>query len=185
MKSIAIDHRTLDGKSPTSIRLLHSPIDFIAEDHLRLRIMCSEMDRLAQSQVVEPCAVAALLEYLTEELPLLLADEDDDLMPRLLRRAEPEDELPKLSKRLSKEHVDISGVLSDVVAGLKGLANNEMISSDLRSMMRDLANTSRRHLILENAVLIPMARARLTDKDLSSLRLAMMKRRNLQSLFDT
>lgn len=185
MKSITTDHHSIDGKTPTSVMLLKNPLDFIAEDHLRLRAMCAELDRLAEATVIEGPAISGVIEYLEHELPLLLADEDDDLMPRILSRAEPEDELPKLVKRLEKEHSKIAEHLNAVASGLAGLALATSISNALRTSMHDLADAARRHLILENAVLLPLAKARLTEDDLHALRTAMLKRRGLESLFAT
>ena len=185
MKNITSDHRSIDGKTPTSVMLLKNPLDFIAEDHLRLRAMCAELDRLAQTTTIEGPAISGVIEYLEHELPLLLADEDDDLMPRILSRAEPEDELPKLAKRLEKEHSKIADHLKAVTSGLAGLALATSKSDKLRTSMCDLADAARRHLILENAVLLPLAKARLTEEDLHALRSAMLKRRGLESLFAT
>ncbi|MEM9638030.1 MAG: hemerythrin domain-containing protein [Pseudomonadota bacterium] len=183
MNSLVIDHRTPDGKTPTSVMLLRNPLDFIAEDHLRLRTMCAEMDRLSQSAAIEPAAVSALIKYLKQELPRALADEDDDLMPRVLARAEPEDELPKLVKRLHGEHVEIAVQLAQVIRGLVALVLEPSMPLPLRDALRALAGMIRRHLILENAVLLPLARARLTEGDLHSLRSGMLKRRGLEDLF--
>ncbi|OSQ49765.1 hemerythrin domain-containing protein [Marivita geojedonensis] len=185
MKSITTDQRSIDGKTPTNVMLLKNPLDFIAEDHLRLRAMSAELDRLAEATTIEGPAISEMIEYLEHELPLLLADEDDDLMPRILSRAEPEDELPKLAKRLEKEHSDISDHLKAVTSGLAGLALATSLSDTLRTSMIELANAARRHLILENAVLLPLAKARLTEEDLHALRSAMLKRRGLESLFAT
>lgn len=183
MNSITISHRTPDGLSPTNLKLLRNPLDFIAEDHLRLRTMCAELDRLATCDVIEQAARDTVVEYLTQELPLLLADEDDDLMPRVHARAEPEDEAPKLFKRLQEEHAQIADLMDCVTAGLKTLQSSQPTPEELSASMRELANASRRHLILENAVLMPLARARLTRIDLVRMRTAMLKRRGLDDLF--
>lgn len=183
MTTITTDHRTVDGKTPTSVLLLRTPLDFILEDHLRLRTQCAEMDRLSETTDIDACAVAALIEYLHYELPLLLADEDDDLMPLLAERALPDDELPKLAKRLENEHDAIAAHVARVESGLARLALHETMPAQLCEDLRALANASRRHLILENAVLLPLARARLTSKDLHRLRGAMLRRRGLDDLF--
>ncbi|SMX50791.1 hemerythrin domain-containing protein [Maliponia aquimaris] len=183
MKTGPADHRTPDGKSPTSVRLLRNPIDFIAEDHLRLRTMCAEMDRLADSTGPESDAVVALLDYLRQELPDLLADEDDDLMPLILKRAEPEDELPRLARRLAREHGEIETHQRSVVAGLVAIADTARVPDRLRDPLRDLAAATRRHLILENAILLPLARVRLRSADLGVLRKAMLRRRGLNDPF--
>lgn len=183
MKTIATDRRSYDGRTPTGIWLLRNPIDFIAEDHLRLRAMCAEMDRLADGGTFDATELTELRDYLTEELPALLADEDEDLMPLVLERAEPEDELPKLARRLDREHREIDGFLALASAAFQGHVPGTVVASQFQTVLRDLAQATRRHLILENAVLLPLARVRLTDADLIALRKAMLRRRGLQDPF--
>ncbi len=185
MNSATTEHRSTDGKTPTSVMLLKDPLDFIAEDHFRLRTMCGELDRLAEETQIEDCAIAIMIEYLIKELPLLLADEDQDLIPMVLSRAEPEDELPKLVARLEKEHAAIGAHLESVNSGLASVILAKELSDQLRTAMRDLARATRRHLILENAILLPLAKARLTEEDLHELRSAMLRRRGLANLFST
>lgn len=185
MNTITTDHRSIDGKTPTSVLLLKNPLNFIAEDHLRLRTMCAELDRLTDTTTIEGAAISAMIEYLTHELPLLLSDEDDDLMPLVLARAEQEDELPKLAARLEEEHRKITDLLKAVTTGLSGLALTTSLTDDLRTAMREFTNAARRHVILENAVLLPLARTRLTEDDLHKLRAGMLKRRGLENLFST
>lgn len=183
MNSAITDHRRTDNRAPTSVWLLRSPLDFIIEDHLRLRAMCAEMDKLAEAKAFQPEAVARLLEYLKRELPLLLDDEDEDLLPRVLRRAETEDELPKLAQRLHKEHAQISAHLDIALAGLESFGPDTPAGCETRDALKKLADATRRHLIFENAVLIPLARARLTQDDLGAMRDAMLRRRGLEDLF--
>lgn len=183
MNSAITDHRRTDSREPTSVWLLRSPLDFITEDHLRLRAICAEMDQLADAEEIPPKAAANLVEYLRQELPLLLDDEDEDLLPRVLQRAEVEDELPKLARRLHKEHAQISVHLKAVLVALEGFGPDTPASEKTRDALRKLADATRRHLIFENAILIPLARARLTRDDLDAMRDAMLRRRGLEDLF--
>lgn len=181
MNSSILDHRSRDGRSPTNLYLLRNPLEFISEAHLRLRTMCTELDRLSWTETPEPDATASLIGYLLNELPLLLADEHENLVPYTLRRAEPEDEFPKFAKRLHNEHVRISDRLEVVTPALASLEPEEVIPESLRIAMRDLANETRRHVILENAILLPLARARLSEADLGRLRTAMLGRRGIEN----
>jgi len=183
MTDSIIDYRTPDGKSPTDTRLLRSPIDFIAEDHLRLRTMCAQMDCLAAEARPGARDVVELCDYMRHELPLLLADEDEDLIPRVLDRAEPDDDLPKLARRLDDEHGEIERLAATLRGALCRSSGGVALSGALRKSLCDLAAAVRRHLILENAVLLPLARARLTYRDLCELRHAMLRRRGLHDLF--
>ena len=91
--------------------------------------------------------------------------------------------MPSLARRLGREHCEIEGCLGFVLGLLAASAPAAMTSSSFRQALRDLARVTRRHLILENAVLLPLARVRLTDADLVALRQAMLRRRGLQDLF--
>lgn len=184
MRSTLTEHRNTDGKSPTSALLLRSPLDFITEDHLRLRAMCAEIDRMADAGVLGAEDVRCLRDYLTHELPALLADEDDALLPFVMLRAEPEDDLPQLVDRLSSEHASIDVLAAKVLEDIEGPATGREASPALRSAMRRLAAVARRHLILENAVLLPLARVRLLEEDMIALRQCMLRRRGLERLFD-
>lgn len=50
-------------------------------------------------------------------------------------------------------------------------------SPDEAQLIAEYANHARRHLIVENAIIVPLARARLTAGDLDTLRLRMQQRR--------
>lgn len=184
MRTIPTDHRNTDGQAPTSAWLLQNPIEFIVEDHFRLRAMCADLDRLAGLSHLPSDTIQKQLEYLRKELPLLLADEDDELLPRLSLRAETEDDLPKLIERLDKDHRSIDALLGKVVEALEGVTVGGTVTSDLAQNMRALADVTKRHLILENAVLIPLARIRLTQMDLDDMRGAMLKKRGLEDFFE-
>ena len=176
------NHRTRDGKAPTRISLFQNPLDYITEDHWRLRAMCAEMIRLAEKKNTDAQARATLIGYLDHELPLLLEDEDEALMPMVLARAEAEDEIPKLVQRLQTEHAEITAYLEMVRGGLHAADPTEGMSDALRALLTSLSGAIRRHLILENAVLLPLARARLTRSDLNRLRKRMLDRRGLKDL---
>lgn len=166
--------------APTDIALLGNPLDFLAEDHLRIRTMCAEIDRLAQAATVETAEARAVLDFLTEELPFLIEDEDCDLLPLLIRRSAPEDEMHRLKARLDQDHARIVGRLSDVVAVFAVLAKNGgRIPEAQREALHDFSADMRDHLLLENAIVLPFARLRLSESDLDSLGLCMLQRRGL------
>lgn len=166
--------------SPTDIALLGNPLDFIAEDHLRIRAMCAEIDRLAGAADVDPAEARGVLDFLKEELPFLIEDEDCDLLPLLIRRSEPEDEMRRLKARLDLDHDRIVGCLPDVIAVFATLAEKGgRIAESKRKYLRDFSADMRDHLILENAIVLPFARLRLSENDLDSLGLCMLQRRGL------
>ncbi len=171
---------------PTDLKLLGNPLEFIHEDHLREREICSKMDILAQSEAPDPNVADQVLAFLINELPLHLEDEKEDLFPLLKRRCEAEDEIDKAIRRLSSDHDHadeqapiILEILLRISSGDQGISDE-----DLATLTR-FASQARRHLILENAIILPFARLRLTKGDLETLRLRMMQRRGCDPLMET
>jgi hemerythrin-like domain-containing protein len=71
----------------------------------------------------------------------------------------------------------------DLVRLLRLVAEGEAtLSPEDRALLTRYASHSRRHLVLENAIVLPLARARLTRRDLDRMRLAMLHRRGLDRL---
>jgi len=71
-----------------------------------------------------------------------------------------------------------------VLTLLARISDGAELSGDDCALLTNYANQARRHLILENAIVLPLARVRLTDDDLDTLRLRMMQRRGLDSLME-
>ncbi len=170
---------------PTAVALLGQPLAFIHEDHLRERQICTLIDEIAHGAMPETDAVSAVLCFLTIELPLHLKDEEEDLFPLLRRRCEPEDEIEKVIAKLLKDHGHADEDTPQVVAILEDLANEARAPKQgEKDMLLAYAAHSRRHLILENAIILPFARLRLTETDLETLYIRMCQRRGLKSLKD-
>ena len=169
-----------DGLEPTDTDLLANPLDFIAKDHLLIRSVCAEMERLVQSQTVDPKTARRILSFLEDELPLLIQDEDEDLFPLLLRRSQPEDDMQGLGVRLDAEHSGVMNLIPAITAifGDLAIGKNTLDDPD-RAKVTSFSAHMRRHLIFENAIVLPFARLRLTAQDLETLRLRMRDRRNV------
>lgn len=172
--------------SPTNPALLSNPLDFIHEDHLREREICVQLDALASAETPDVDVAACILEFLRNELPLHLEDEEDDLFPLLRRGCEPEDEIGKVIERLASDHQHADEDTPQVIADLELLVSKAGdLTDDMRIRFATFAVHARRHLILENAIILPFARLRLTNRDLETLRLRMMQRRGLDRLMET
>ncbi|MCV2881564.1 hemerythrin domain-containing protein [Actibacterium sp. XHP0104] len=174
-------------KSSRSARLraLGDPLDFILRDHHRLREICAEIDRLAEKDHPTADEAEMVLGFLRQELPQLIDDERDDLLPLMLRRCPPEDEIGRLKDRLDWEHDIVQACLPFVVEAFEGVwLYGRALSPDAAASMRAFTGHLRRHLIVENAVLIPLARVRLGRADLDMLSLRMLRRRGLDRLLE-
>lgn len=166
--------------SPTDFALLADPLAFIAEDHLREREVCAALDRIANGEEMLAEEIACPLAFLSNELPLHLADEEEDLFPLMRRCCLPEDEIGRMIDRLLLDHGHAKADTPEVIAVLQGLTEQDL-SSQGAQVLRRFSSYARRHLILENAVILPIARLRLGPSDLESLRLRMRQRRGLQA----
>lgn len=91
----SVPARRGSGNAPTSESLLAKPLDFISEDHMRERQICTVIDSLALTTSLDRQAALTVLRFLNEELNVHLRDEAEDLFPLLARRCTEEDSIEK------------------------------------------------------------------------------------------
>ncbi|MCU0829643.1 MAG: hemerythrin domain-containing protein [Tabrizicola sp.] len=168
------------GDAPTHPGLLGRPLDFIGEDHLRERQICAVIDAVAQAERLDRQATLTVLRFLNEELNVHLRDEAETLFPLLARRCKPEDCIENAISRIRVDQDAALRLLPEVRAILAGcLDAGSDLSPGGRAILTRLAGHVRRHLVAENAILLPIARARLTRADLAMLAAQMRARRGL------
>lgn len=177
MTTFARDLRRGDCQHPTNLQLLGDPLGFIHEDHLRERHICTTLDKLAADEPPSRADLDDARDFLGTELPLHIADEEEDLFPLLRRRCTSEDEIDRVIARLQGDHAHADFDTPAVTALVRDA--HEGLDEAGRDALRRYANHARRHLILENAIVLPFARLRLTRSDLETLRLRMMQRRGI------
>lgn len=159
------------------------PLDLIHAEHERQRLICDGLQRLAdeQSLGLGSAEAASILTFLTEELPLHIADEEKDLFPMLKRRCEPGDYIDDILARLHAEHdldEDLANfIVSDVAVIAKGMHLPHPLHMFLN--VRAFAEVQRRHIAWENEAVLPLARRRLTEADLVELGRNMAARRGV------
>ncbi len=159
--------------------LLSQPLDYLLAGHFRQREVLSLMVQLAEGSVPEAC-VAAIAGYLKTDLLLHYADEEVDLFPVLRQRCLPEDGLEAILARLHAEHIvghSRAAALARDLSAWPALAGRPPIGSTLAADLTSFVTLERLHLALENAILIPLARARLTPADLDRIGERMRLRR--------
>lgn len=174
--------RGLDAglSDPVDVLAYADPLDALRDDHLRQREGCAGLERIAERGQASAAALGFALSVVGRGRTAHLRDEEEGLFPLLRRRAEPEDEVERLLSRLEAEHLAIARGLDAVRAALLALRGGaESLSREARAVLREHADAKRRHLILENAVLLPLARLRLTAQDRAGLRAGMAARRGL------
>ncbi|MCZ7676895.1 MAG: hemerythrin domain-containing protein [Roseovarius sp.] len=174
-----------DCLSPTDPALLGNPLDFVYEDHLREREICATLDHLAGADMPDTELAAAALSYLLDELPAHMADEEDGLFPLLRLRCEPDDDIERAIGRLTSDHTGVKDDAPRVAYILAAIeSEGRAMTNAEKSVLVRFGSDTRRHLILENAIILPFARLRLTRDDLAALRQGMMRRRGLDRLME-
>lgn len=174
------------GDRPTSPSLLAYPLDFISEDHLRERQVCAMIDGLATADALNRQVATAVLRFLNEELNVHLRDEAEDLFPLLARRCTKEDAIEGVIDRIradQDEAIRLLPAVRSMLAGCLGRGGN--LSANERRVLSRFAGHVRRHLVAENAILLPIARVRLTRADLRILSKHMRSRRGLPDYPET
>lgn len=168
------------GERAGRVRLAaaNCPFAIFTEEHFLQRQTCADMETLADAQLPCPDLAAAVLENLCHDLPQHLADEEQGLFPLLRTRATPEDEIEVLIARLVADHEVSEAAFFDLADVLEKMTGGTLPGAADRALLRASAVARRRHLILENAVLLPLARARLTEADRAGLLAQMRARRS-------
>lgn len=138
------------------------PIDFMLDEHMRQLALCGLLNDMALAGRLDTDAI----DFLNADFGLHELDEEEDLFP-LLRQRLPAD-----------EHDRDRDVAHAVVEGLQK-ASKEQAPESLVAMLQEFAASERRHMIVENAIVIPLARASLTADDLATLGRIMAARRAL------
>lgn len=168
------------GQSPTDPGLLARPLDFISEDHLRERQICAEIDGLVATEAFNRQSGVTILRFLNEELGVHFRDEAEDLFPVLAQRCTEEDSIDAVLGRIRSDQDQALSLLPKVREAISDcLDSGSDLSCEDREVLTRFAAHVRRHLVAENAILLPIARARLTRGDLRRLSDHMRSRRGL------
>lgn len=161
------------------------PIEAIYEEHFNQRQLCADMELLAAATQPRAELARRILVNLCRDLPMHFDDEEKALFPRLRARALPEDELDKTLNRLAREHEIAEAAFALLVPALACMADGALPAPEDRDALCRLAASERRHLIVENAILLPLARLRLTEADKAALMAEMCARRQQPPRMDS
>ncbi len=159
------------------------PLDYIFAEHFRQRVLCNMLDEIADQERPDRQAIEAVLRYLRVDFAPHMQDEEHDLFPMLRRRAEPEDRIDDVIGQLTQEHaadrLDAKLITEGLAKALAGKTETGQASA-LAKLLHRFAENERNHLTLENAIILPLARIRLTDDDIRNLAHRMAARRGVK-----
>ncbi len=161
---------------------IRHPIEFLFAEHDRQRVLCAALVRLADHPGAADAAenAAFALGYLENDLPLHIADEEEDLFPLLARRATPEDDIATILAILNDEHEVDRKYHARLIEPLRAIAAGQAPQDavEFAHMARAFSEFQRRHLAWENGTVLPLARKRLTATDQAAMADAMTGRRS-------
>lgn len=153
--------------------VIESPLDLIFAQHLRHReaaqIMAfvAEGDERNRSDKSEIYAI--LTAFLVSDLVQHTLEEEQAFFPLLRENCDPQDGMERLLDRLSAEHATDKKFLDEITPALSRAAEGGDLDPSVRGKLRVFSEHLRQHIALENAVVLPIARARLTGATLDRL----------------
>src|SRR5262245_59035111 len=171
--------------SPRNIQsdgwLRRSPLDLIEHEHLIQAQLCDSLERIADDlpDNVDRRLCIKVIDSLRFEMPLHHRDEELGLFPLIEKRAQPDDNIHDILARLALEHATDESFASELLESLEGLGEGKKLKNPdmVGYMLRSFFECYRRHILWENAIVLPLARARLTSADLEELDRAMVGHR--------
>ena len=155
------------------------PLERISQEHLRQREVCATLDKLATPEKPDRKLAAGVLSHFNADLDRHVRDEHDDLFPMLRLRSGTGDDINNTLDRLIRKHsvsLELAVRVREIVQAMAG--SDVLPNKEEAAALVEFAAHERRHLIVENAIVLPLARARLTDSDLAVLRERMAHRRD-------
>ena len=157
------------------------PLGFIVAEHHRHRELCQAAEEVAAAVRLDKPLAKSIADFLVDDMTLHVIDEEEDLFPLLRRRAKPGDGIERIIGLLSGEHAADESLARMVVDGLRqALAmESDSLPEELRNALLTFADRERRHLTVENAIVLPLAGRRLSKKDLTELGRRMAARRGM------
>ncbi len=160
--------------APLQPALLKDPLAFLSAEHGRQTVLLRHLERLARAPLSRAARVLALalVGWLTVELPLHIADEELSLHPRL-RGFDSEGLLP----RLRVHHQQEQQVMPLLLAGLLRAAEGQPPPAGFLDAALAFVASHHRHLALEEATVLPLARASLGPEALADVAHEMAARR--------
>ena len=152
------------------------PLECIFADNFRCRALCSVLYQIAGGENVELTTLRVTLRFLRFDFANHVADEEQALFLLLRKRVLASDGLEPVFTELCFEP-DLSDRVVDGLEGLQASRNGRCPRPGFRKLLESFVKTERRRVSVENVVLLPIARQRLSQGDLAWISRAMRSRR--------
>ena len=161
--------------------LLDEPLEYMFADHFRQRVVLTMLQHFAEEASASRADADTIATFLTNDLVLHHADEEEGLFPFIRLRALPEDELGTLFAHLGEDHHRSKAMVEDITDALMQHPAEKAVhlSTSICRLIRAYVVSENRHLAVENGVLLAIARIRLTPKDQKAISRGMKVRRGV------
>ncbi len=140
------------------------PLDMIVADHYRIRAMLGLASILARGRAsprVREITARALLAFLRVDLDRHLADEEAHFFPMLEQRLAPSDLLDPSLRQMAVQHASMRASAALLAEEFARVAEDPAPppGARLRRCVAEFAQAKHRHIAIENAMVLPRARA--------------------------
>lgn len=158
-----------------------SPLDKLIARRLNLLAFCAILRALpAAGPTLTRALAPAFSAFLSRDCVSLITEEEEGLLPHLGRRLLLGDDLDEVIRQLSDEHRQDREEAKLLAAQcLDFAAGTEDDWPDLCEALAHFAERQRRHLVWEDATILPVARDRLSADDLTQWDTEMERRYRL------
>jgi hemerythrin-like domain-containing protein len=167
---------------PIPDNLLREPVEFLFADHVRQRVLCDWLKMFAEDGGAgADFPFADALAYLETDHANHLADESDDLFPRLRAHMPQDGEVTRLLDELDLEHRRDLALGREIACVLRQLSEDgdKSLLDEIRLSITAFVSGITSHLLIEDERVLPLARTSLTDKDFEEMGRAMARRRGI------
>lgn len=160
-------------------RLLAEPLDYLETENYRVRALLSLLARIgSESRAGARIAIAHLaIDFILSDMARHVLDEDEGLFPLLRLRCGITDGLEKIVEMFAEEPARDAAERKAIAKELEAACNDWTISDGLRVVLKRFIESQRRVLALEDSLVLPLARRRLTNADKNRLSRNMRDRR--------
>ena len=166
--------QTLVEELPPAI--FEMPLECIFADNFRCRALCSVLHQIAGGDDVELKTLQVTLRFLQFDFASHVADEERSFFPLLRERALVSDSLEQIFTEPCFQP-DLSNRVVDGLERLRDSRKEPCPRPAFCEVMESFVKAERRRVSVENVVLLPLARQRLSQGDLAWLSRAMRSRR--------
>lgn len=166
-----------------SSRGFDDPISFIYQEHERQCEVCDLLEAVVSAlhQSPDTAKLERIREFLGEDLPLHIEDEEIDLFPALARRCKDNQLVSCILDQLQDEHDVDRELVRPILEEITGIIETGVARDPNRfaRSVRAFVETQYRHLTWENRVVLPLANRELSDDEKREIGRGMAARRGL------